>query len=79
MTFYRRQLAIGNLELLCHHCNGIKSDVPWDVWLRAVLQHPTAPIQARPPQSPGRGTALTPSEKRDFLKAFIASYYEYGP
>lgn len=69
MSFYKKQARAGNLALLCAECNSIKSHHAPEVWRSALSFIAESERILRLACSPGRGTTLTPVEKRDCLKA----------
>jgi hypothetical protein len=74
MSFYHRQARQGNVVLLCHWCNAMKSGVPREVWLSAVaLVNDSAAIQRRS-LSPGEGTELTEVDRRECLREAVSRY-----
>lgn len=74
ITFYCRQAALRNLQVLCADCNSVKGDFPPQVWSVAVAVARRAVLEAASNSSHGRGIAsiqaATREEIRNALRAF---------
>ena len=68
IVFYRRQMQAGNVQLLCTHCNALKSDIDFDRWITALSMLRQREQEMRLSPIPGRGTAITPHERVELLR-----------
>jgi 5-methylcytosine-specific restriction endonuclease McrA len=74
ISFYRKQMLAGNVQILCSHCNGIKSDLSMDTWLAMVSRLRQWEASLRLASSSGRGTRLTPEERVEYLRDLRAIF-----
>jgi hypothetical protein len=74
ITFYRRQMAIGNLQILCRDCNLLKGDLQIDIWRSAVQQMHAAAAPRRLGIPPAGGTLWTPEQKRQWLRRWLSTH-----
>jgi hypothetical protein len=72
ISFYRKQMRAGNVQLLCESCNGLKADLRYGLWLQALCRLRAAEFCLRPAWSPGRGTTVTPGQRVELLRAILA-------
>ena len=72
ISFYRKQMRAGNLQLLCSGCNSLKADASATVWLQVVCIAAAEEALQRPSGYPGRGPGLTPAARRDLIRKAIS-------
>lgn len=68
ITFYRRQMRAGNVQLLCASCNSLKADMPPWKWQAAVCLARAEQNLHRPSQYPAGEPWETPARFRAFLR-----------
>jgi len=74
ISFYRKQMLAGNVQILCSHCNGIKSDLDMDTWLAMVSRLRQWESSLSLPPASGRDTRLTPQERVEYLRDLRAVF-----
>lgn len=72
ITFYRRQMLAGNVQLLCSSCNSLKGDLRMWAWLAALGHLHAEEALLSPSAAPGRGPAMTPADRLKFLRNYLA-------
>jgi hypothetical protein len=71
ISFYRKQMREGNLQLLCANCNALKADMASEVWRRIVSIVAAEEARLRRTRYPGQGPRWTPSERYDHIQRHI--------
>ena len=72
-TFYREQMRIGNLQVLCNVCNAIKGATPLHIWLTAIGYMNSREARQRNEGTPGGGTAFSSDEKREAVRSWMSN------
>ena len=67
VSFYRREMRAGNLQILCEDCNSMKGNMHPDQWLHVMKTAAARLHNERLSCSLGKRTALTP----DFIRMVI--------
>ena len=76
ITFYRKQMRAGNVQILCQTCNSLKADMPPWEWQAAVCHARAELAIQRPPQYPAGDPWETPARFRGFLRALLLEWAE---
>jgi hypothetical protein len=71
ISFYRKQLRAGNVQLLCASCNSLKGEMTQERWLSAVGKVRSAEAIQRATGSPGKGPAWFPSQRHEMLRYVV--------
>lgn len=75
MSYYRREIRRGNLQLLCHFCNSCKSGLNAEEWRLALNWLLESAAIQRLSSAPGGGTAMTSLERRECLAVVVSRIY----
>ena len=75
ISYYRREMRRGNVQLLCHFCNSCKAGLNPEEWrlVRCWVSETNAIHSAS--NTPGRGTCLTSLELRECLATAVSRVY----
>jgi hypothetical protein len=71
ITFYRKQMRAGNVQLLCNECNSLKGDIGFKEWLSACAHADSGNMEMRLARYPGRGPERLWADRRQMIRKYL--------
>jgi hypothetical protein len=71
ISFYRAQMRMGNVQLLCQQCNSLKGDMNAVDWWLAMQRATNELTTVGGVGSPGRGLDIEPDAWRDIVRKYL--------